>query len=153
MDPNLERMWKILSPAVAKVDAAWAEIVNTPKLFKEFQRHGVTFEVWRARGCCWNEILFIFSGEVVYDLKRMNTIGSGGDNFRQEYFKDKLVRTYEGWQNCFVEFFEFNPLDHPEFPKKEEFESAAKSLCLSLDDARLYERMYFEMFGRKEGCV
>ncbi|MBU2028301.1 hypothetical protein KJ761_00200 [Patescibacteria group bacterium] len=128
------------------LDEAWDKQVNTPTKFRTIEIHGKTLEVWRASGCQWNRVLFIINDQEVYNLKRMALIGPSGDNFRQEYFKGKLVRKYDGWQNCFVEFC--GQLDCQVFPKEEDFARAAESLKLSANVAGLYQVMYREMFEK-----
>jgi hypothetical protein len=130
------------------LDKAWDGVVNALQKIKTIETHGVILEVWGASGCQWNRVLFIIDGQEVYDLKRMMLIGPSGDNFRQEYFKGKLARTYDGWQNCFVEFC--GQLDCNVFPKKEDFAQAAGILHLDANNADLYKKMYKEMFGRKD---
>jgi hypothetical protein len=128
------------------LDKAWDEMANALVKFRTIEIHGVTLGVWRASACRWNRILFIIDGQEVYDLKRDPLIGLSNDNFRHEFFKGKLVRTYDGWQNCFVEFC--GQLDCQIFPQEENFASAAISLQLSADIAALYQRMYKEMFKK-----
>ena len=130
------------------LDKGWKKVVNMPNKFKTFRWHGVRFEVWRATGCQWNRIYFLIGGRKVYDLKRAELIGPSGDNFRKEYFKGRLVRTYDGWQNCFIEFCELLAcLKH--FPNDKEFELAGKSLELEDEVTRLYIKVYKNIFGKR----
>lgn len=144
--PEQGKFDQLISYSNAILDKAWKGQVYTPTKLKTIETHGVALEVWRASGCQWNRVIFIINGQEIYDLKRMGLIGRSGDNFRQEYFMGKLVRTYDGWQNCFVEFC--GQLDCQVFPGEEDFTRAAEALKLSTNVAALYQIMYREMFEK-----
>ena len=130
------------------LEKAWARIAKISRKIKTLRWRGVKFEVWRAGFCHWNKILFIVGGKEVYVLKKDKLTGPSGDNLRKEYFKGRLVRTYEGEQNCFIEFCEFLAC-FKSFPGDKEFESAGASLCLDDAATTLYAKMYNKIFGRQ----
>lgn len=130
------------------LDKGWAKIFSTPKKHAVLKWHGVKFEVWMAGFCHWNKILFIVGGKEVYILKKDKLTGSSGDNLRKEYFEGRLVRIYDGPQNCFIEFCELLAcLKY--FPNDKEFGSAGTSLGLDGAITMLYAKMYNKIFGQQ----
>jgi hypothetical protein len=129
------------------LDKAWTKINNRLNKFKEFAWHEVKFEVWRAGFCHWNRIQFVFKKKVLYELKKDKLCGPSGDNIRKEYFKGRLVRTYDGCQNCFIEFCEaLACLEN--FPSPEEFEEIGNYLKLEKEVIEKYTRMYKKLFKK-----
>lgn len=129
------------------LDKAWARVANIPKKIKTLKWRGVKFEVWVAGFCHWNKILFVVGGKEIYVLKKDKLTGLSGDNLRKEYFKGRLVRIYDGWQNCFIEFCELL-VCLKYFPNDKEFELAGTSLGLDSAITMLYVKMYNKIFGQ-----
>jgi hypothetical protein len=129
------------------MDEAREAQINTLQKIRDIEIQGVAMEIWRATGCEWNRITFVIGGQTVYDLKRVSLTGDGYANSRQEFFNGTIVRTYEGRQNCFVEFC--GEIDRFEFPSRENFAVAREALGLSSDVLVTYQTMYREMFEGK----
>lgn len=125
-------------------------MANTPnKINKigDFCWHGVEFEVWRTGFCRWGKIWFIFEGEIIYCLERDNLCGPSGDNLRKEYFFGKLERTYDGLQNCFIEFC--NVLPKESFPEEAYFKNVGAALELEKEIIKKYTHFYKKIFRKK----
>lgn len=129
------------------LEKAWKWIEDNLNKIKTLKWHGVKFEVWRAGFCHWNKILFVVGGKEVYALKKDKSTGLSGDNLRKEYFKRRLIRVYDGEQNCFIEFCELLAC-LKSFPGDKEFKSAGTSLGLDSVIMTLYAKMYKKIFGQ-----
>lgn len=132
------------------LEKAWVAVAKTPSKVKTLNWHGVEFEVWKTGMCFWTGIWFLIEDKKVYGLERSDLIGPSGDNFRNEYFKEKLKRTYDGEQNCFIEFCEFLARLKG-FPNSKEFKLAGTALELEGDIVALYTRKYKKIFGKVKG--
>jgi hypothetical protein len=129
------------------LERTWAVIAKTPNKDHTLNWHGVNFEVWSTGMCFWTRIWFMLGGKKVYNLERSELTGPSGGNFRKEYFEGRLVRTYEGEQNCFIEFCNLLT-SFASFPKSREFKMAGTALKLEGDVVLLYTKMYKKIFGK-----
>lgn len=132
-------MFKIIAHMDKIMDEAWSAMESELKLIRKFISHDVVVRVYRSGMCHWNKIQFYVNAEIkpAYLLTNAN-------NIRKEYFYGKLVRTYTGCQNCFVEFCGQLPLDR--FPTDDEFDQIGNILQLTGEVVRMYKEMYQLMF-------
>lgn len=138
---------KTLYKSLDGFNKIWTE---TPKKTESLEWHGVKFEVWRTGTCFWTKIWFIKNGDKIYLLERSNLTGPSGDNYRNEFFNGKKVRTYDGNQPCFFEFssvlYEYKK---EVFPTKADFLLIGQCFKLEADIIQLYSNFYKKIFGKK----
>ena len=82
------------------------------------------------------------------DLKEMK---AKQDQFvtRREYFNGKLQRTYEGWENSFIEFIDLMD-KHNTSPDKVDLVFYSMHMPIKMHERWLYTKFYLELFGPKK---
>jgi hypothetical protein len=68
---------------------------------------------------------------------------------RREYFHGKLKRTYQGWENSFVEFVDLMDQQNTS-PDKVDISFYPMHMLIMKRERLLYSKYYLEFFGPKE---
>ena len=104
----------------------------------------------RSYGLCyWEKVVFIGrAGREMYclerDMEAFNSIGDK-DTERQEFFYGKLIRSYKGPRNCFVEYCILLTSVCRRFPKPAILHYVGRYLQIDNEVLTSYQR-YFKRF-------
>jgi hypothetical protein len=103
----------------------------------------------------WTAIVFKWkkNNKEFYRVERdPEEIKTKPDQFvtRREYFNGKLQRTYEGWENSFIEFIDLMD-KHNTSPDKVDLGFYSMHMPIKMHERWLYTKYYLELFGSKKG--
>jgi hypothetical protein len=102
----------------------------------------------------WTSIVFkwVKNNQEFYRVERdPEEMKTKPDQFvtRREYFNGKLKRTYEGWENSFIEFIDLMD-KHNTSPDQVDLGFYAMYMPLKMHERWLYTKYYLELFGPKK---